>query len=495
MSGKKAEAVGGFSDLKELLILTALLSFAAACEAFRLSAFNDPEVWRHLQIGDWILHQKSWPVHGLFSQADYRPWTDFNWSYDVLAAIAYRLANLSAIPLLLMFFRAGLAVLSFLLAGGWKKFWSATVLSAVAQYLLFDFGPSPRYGTILFFGLVLLLLSEARTTGSSAGLKALPLVFLVWSNFDLGFVYGVALYLLFTAVLIIERLGNLRVSGYAGRVKAPIQLTTALAVGGLCVCATFCNPGGYNAYTAFFNERLSAVNKYLPDSSAMQFREHHHYMVLLLVMMAFLFLGFAHSRDLFLILTLTACAVLSFHSQRDLWAVTLAAVAVTAKVLAQGLEPRRQTAVWRIGTAVSAAAAMAIVFLLWLGIVPKDRGTLLARIARKYPVGAADYLRQTHLDQPLFNTYEWGSFLTWYLPEYPVAIDDRTALYPERDRLGYFKVLFLEASYRDFSEMNRARTLLLSKKDPVADAFRGLGGFRVAYEDEISIVYTHEVNN
>jgi hypothetical protein len=128
-------------------------------------------------------------------------------------------------------------------------------------------------------------------------------------------------------------------------------------------------------------------------------------------------------------------------------------------------------------------------------MVPKDHTVLLAKIARKYPVGAADYIRENRLARPIFNTYAWGSFLTWYLPEYPVAIDDRTALYPETERQDYFKVVSLEMSYKNLPSMHRAQTLLLSKKDSLAEAFRQFEGFKVRYEDDISIVYEHELNN
>ena len=76
----------------------------------------------------------------------------------------------------------------------------------------------------------------------------------------------------------------------------------------------------------------------------------------------------------------------------------------------------------------------------------------------------------------------------WYLPEYPLAIDGRRGLYPEEEEVDYFKVMNVEIPYQSFSLMKQASTLLLDKIGPMGEALRGLPAFRVAYEDEISIV-------
>ena len=112
----------------------------------------------------------------------------------------------------------------------------------------------------------------------------------------------------------------------------------------------------------------------------------------------------------------------------------------------------------------------------------------MARIAEIFPVRACDQIRDHQLPGPLFNSYAWGSFLTWYLPEYPVAIDGRRGLYPDQEEIDYFKVMIAEIPYQSFPPMQRARTLLLDKQGIMGEALRGLPGFHVAYEDSISIV-------
>jgi hypothetical protein len=63
-----------------------------------------------------------------------------------------------------------------------------------------------------------------------------------------------------------------------------------------------------------------------------------------------------------------------------------------------------------------------------------------ATVSNDFPVRAANSIRQHDLPKPLFNSYDWGGFLTWYLPEYPVAIDNRADAYGEDRMLAYFKL-------------------------------------------------------
>ncbi len=112
----------------------------------------------------------------------------------------------------------------------------------------------------------------------------------------------------------------------------------------------------------------------------------------------------------------------------------------------------------------------------------------MQQTAKSQPVGACDYIRGHGLPQPLFNPYEWGGFVSWYLPEYPVSIDQRRGLYPEDEQITYFKVMNAEVGYREYAPMKNARTLLFTKQSVMAEALRGMPGYRVAYEDELSLV-------
>jgi hypothetical protein len=460
-----------------------LFSLAALLEAIRLtslSSISSRDIWWHLSTGLWILQNQGLPHSGILSQSSMLPWRTSNWAFEVLLAGAYTLLGLRAIPLLMMFLKVGLAVVTFLLAGGLRgKFGAAVALSAVAQYVLGSVAPGPTYFSILFFAVELFLLDESRKNGAYRRLYWLPVLFCVWANFDVQFLYGIAVLVLLSVTFAIEgEFDGFKIAGLAGV---------------LSCMASLVSPNFYHSYGTFFSILTSGANKYLPDFLAMKFHQAQDYMLLLLLMAAFLTLGIRKSRDWFQISLLIGCAAASFYSQRDIWLVTLASVMVIGNSAWEKSVPQVsvQNADTNLGH-LRIAMALAVVTLIVAFVirVPRDHRVLLEKVAESYPVAASDYIRQRQLPQPLFNPFEWGGFLTWYLPEYPVAIDGRTDLYGDDAVVGYSKVMNADARYTDFTPMAQAQTLLLQKKSVMGEALMDVQGFKVEYSDDVSVILT-----
>lgn len=467
-----------------ILVLTLLLAVSAVSQSVSLSGFHDEQIWGHLRAGTWILENKSWPHTGLLSQAVNLPWRDFSWGSDIGAALAYRSLGLLAVPLILMSFRFALAAIAFVLVGGLRgNLWSAVALSAVAQYVLVQVGPGPTCISVVLFGIELLLLLEVRRSANLRLLYALPLLFLLWANLDIGFVYGIGLYVLFLADL-----STAQARWFQVPTSERIPAGTAWLVGTGCVLATLVTPYGHHGYVGFFAEEFSAANEYLTVYRAMSFHQSQDYVLLLLAMTAFLALGMRRSRDVFLLAALAATAFLAFHAQREGWLAILISVAVIGDSITAGNKQAEPLAarIWK-WQGIAVALAVALIFSASLRM-PRSREQLLAKVAEDFPVAASDYVREHHLPTPLFNSYRWGGFLTWYLPEYPVAIDARRGLYPEQQETDYFKAMNVEIPYQSLEPMTRARTLLMDKSEVLADALRGVSGFHVVYEDQLAII-------
>jgi hypothetical protein len=478
------------SSLWRAGIVVLLFSIAAMVEAVQLASLRNYDVWEHLRAGSWILANRTWPTTGLFSQAANFSWRDFNWLGDASIALAYRILGLSAVAALWMVYRSMLAAVTFCLAGGLRgHFWLAVGLSAIAQYLLLGFGPIAGGNSVIFFAIELFVLLEARRTQRFRSLFWLVPLFVLWANIDLGFVYGVGLLVVLLGALAAGKFiakGDADTTGSSG-------FETAAWAAGSCVLVTFLSPYGFHSYPTFFNVQASPANRYIFEYTAMTFHQPQDYVLLLLTMAAFLALGLRRSHDLFLIPVFVLCAALSFYAQHDNWLAVLGAVAVIGSTVSAESVSRREAlrrpSRWLV---LPAAVSLGLVVVPFGLVVPRDRNALLGRMAENLPVRACDYIRQQQLPAPIFNTQTWGSFLTWYLPEYPVAIDARRALYPDNWETDYFRVMKVLAPYQEFAPMMQARTLLLYRQSVMADALRSLAGFRVAYEDNLAVVLVHD---
>jgi hypothetical protein len=474
----------------QVVALLLLFTMAAWYESAHLSAFADPDVWWHLSTGNWILQNHAVPHYGLFSQSSTLPWTDSSWLFDVLLATAYKLMGLRALPVLLMAFKVAIAMVTFVLARGSRlNFWPAVFLATAAQYAMPALPPGPVVCSIALFAIELHVLFGARRTGNVRPLFWSPLLFLLWVNLDVGFMFGLALLILFSAVAFGEEIG--RRSGAVlvkGQRPAVPPAAAAIVLGGSFVAA-FVSPYFFNSIAAA-SEELWRLVPYVQNLHAISFRHPQDYALLLVAMAACFSLGRRRSRDMLQIILMIGCLALAFTRQRDIWVLALASVAVIADGLPIGsamAERENLDRAWK-QTRLAADGLLLIAFIAVVISIPSSRETLLSQVGETFPVRASDYIRANHLPPPIFNAYDWGGFLTWYLPEYPVSIDSRTALYGDEINERYFQVTAGQVPLNADSSFSSARTILLPANSPMAIALSAVPQFRLAHQDNVAKV-------
>ncbi len=479
-----------------LLAAVAVFTCPALWEFIRgtgLTSITAADFWWHLSTGLRILQTHALPHSGWFSQSAAQPWIASSWLYDVRIAGWYQLSGLRCLPVLALIAKFFLAVLMFLLAGGLRgRFWAALALSVIAQYLLWQMPPLPVFCSVLGLAIELILLLGFRSRGSRWAFFSLPVLFLAWANLDSHFVYGIFVLLLFVAGWVAEQKLSATVSREAQRKSMPgVVLLATVAASIVATCIT---PYGWQPWATFWTNATSTANSYFPDYLSLRFRTPQDYVLMLLAMAAFLSLGMRRSRDLFQIALLVLCTAAAFHAQRDTWLLVLAAVAVTANPVREEAK-RFELPAASYDRRATFLAAAAISFGLLLTVVAARlprRDAVLAKIAENYPVAAADYIRANHLPGPLFNSFPWGGFLTWYLPQYPVAIDGRTDLYGPDFNIHYAKAMNFKEHYSSFAPLNEASVILLEKDSHMAIALASVPGFKTAYSDNVAVVLVRD---
>jgi hypothetical protein len=473
-----------------VLVLVVLFTAAAVREAFHLSAVLSPDVWWHVRTGLWIVQNHTAPHNGLFSQYPWLPWTASNWGYDILLAAAYKVFGLRSLPLASMTLQVLVAVAVYLLARGSRQsFWPAVFLSACAQYAFASVQPQPISCSIILFALELALLLRSRRSADVRRLLWLPLVFVAWANLHTTFTYGLLVVVLLLVTVAVEEICcRSGLTFLEGHVPAMPVLRLAAVTAGCVIASTF-TPYTYRTYGAALKTVTSSAYHYVGELHAMNFRQPQDYVLLLLAMAVFVALGRLRSRDLFTALLMIFSLTISFAAQRDRWVVVLVAVAVMADALSsQHPQTGRQSEHGGRWEPLFTAGLTLVVVVTAAAHIPSGRELLLTKTADRFPVQAADYIRQNKLPQPLFNDYQWGSFLTWYLPEYPVAIDSRTDLYGDELNVAYSELINGYISLEANPSLARARTVLIKRHSGMSNAIASLPQFRVVYSDELASV-------
>ena len=478
-------------------VLVVVLVSASVIEATQLKSLGNATSWLQLQVGNWIVANRAVPHSGILSRSSDLPWANPNWGLQLWLAGLSRIIGLRAIPVVVMVFRLLFALAIFVLAGGRRgNFWLAILISLWAQIAVSSSSLPAASCSAILFSLELFLLLRSRASCRPKLLYWIPLLILLWVNLDWRFVLGVIVFWLFCGASAIEPL--LRRHLGSREEPAPLGL-----VAGLTCIASLVSPNSYHSYVTAWQDLFGASLRENSLATAMlTFREPQHYLLMALAMCAFLLLGRRQARDLFQVSLLAAGVSLGFALGSEAWIIAVTSVAVIGEFVSRAQAERSvqiSVTVFRIALAVAAVALL----IAAMRIPSSSESLLKVMAAQKLPVQACDFVRKNHLPGPIFNKIEWGGFLAWYLPEYPVAIDDRYELYGESRTKLYYEVAKGQAKPSSDPTLAAANTILFSPSDSVVwspdmfpnkeEAFRlSFPGFHEVYRDDLALVLTKQ---
>ncbi|HUI84688.1 MAG TPA: hypothetical protein VL240_10715, partial [Candidatus Binatia bacterium] len=337
------------------------------------------------------------------------------------------------------------------------------------------------------FCVVLALVLEADRTASVRKLYWLPIVFLFWANLHIQFIYGLVVVGLLLAVIIAQQLaGRLHIlPGYILPRLLPAQQMAIVFA--LCVLATLIGPYSWHLYAVIWKYSQARV----PYSMVFELQPfglgtYSSYAQLLLACVAFLAVGWQKKIDLFRLSLLVLTTAVAFRTTRDAWFQCIAAAACIAGTLFRRDEAGSRETVRQLGGVFAAVALIAVVGAT--GVDFSQRG-LERAMRHHFPVDAANFLRQNSPPGPLWSIFDWGGFLIWYLPQYPVGIDGRTDLYGDATVSRFFQTELGEAGWRDDAYLNESGVVLLRTRDELVRRLEEDPRFDKVYKDPIATLF------
>jgi hypothetical protein len=132
---------------------------------------------------------------------------------------------------------------------------------------------------------------------------------------------------------------------------------------------------------------------------------------------------------------------------------------------------------------------LTVLIFLYARLMDFNSQNLRLAINRIYPVQAINFLHEHPQPGPLYNTYDWGDFITWYMPEYPVAIDGRTDLYGDEIDMRFYATQNGDPSYVDDPYLKQANLILVPKQKPLSRLLASDSQFNLIYEDSLAMVF------
>jgi hypothetical protein len=102
--------------------------------------------------------------------------------------------------------------------------------------------------------------------------------------------------------------------------------------------------------------------------------------------------------------------------------------------------------------------------------LPSDKSAVYDEYA---PFDLARVIRDTGVEAPIFNAWEYGSFLTYMLPN-KIFIDSRNTIYPEESFKTYLEVQSARPGWEQTLDHYGVRFVILNRKHDV-ELVRALG--------------------
>ena len=484
----------------------------------------DSDTWWHLRAGQWILENRAVPEKDVFSYTrSGAEWEYPGWLVEVPMVLIYQAAGPGGLNL----WTAAMITLAFIflwqaLSGGVFLRAFVTILAAAASGVYW--AARPHLVTFVLAAVFIWLLetyrwSEQGDRSASARLWWLPVLMVLWANSHGGFIVGfilLGIYLfsnlldwLLTVITAdrrsatqmgLSKIDDIRVhrpptSSRQSAAKI-IHLCQIALVMTLAVCLNPSGPG--MLLYPFKTVSIGALGTYIQEWLPPDFHQRSVQPFIWLLLLTFGAVGVSRRRlALSDFLLVAGFVYLSFMAARNIALFALAAPVV----LTRHASPAADALARRFGLHSGAGAVpprlarlnRIMLAVMVLAAVVKAGAALpleanLAEIRKTMPVEAVNFIKSTRLPGKLFNSYNWGGYLLWELPGYPVFIDGRTDLYDDELVDEWLRVVRAEQGWDELLDRWEVRLVLVEPGTPVVDRLAAAGWVRL-YQDEIAGVY------
>lgn len=480
---------------KLVMWITFLAVFAMAA---RVSV--DTDTWWHLRTGQWIVENRSIPQTDPFSYTRAgETWQYPGWLVQVPLYGWYHIGGPGALNL----WTAGMVTLAFVfvwftLSGGPFLRSFAIILGATVAAVYW--AARPYMATFLLAAIFLWILEDFRWRKVDR-LWWLPVLMVVWVNSHAGFLAGILLWGVYLTYALVQWLSS-RLWQKGREPDHRQSLIRLLLVGALMIAVVLINPFGPAMYLyAFKTVGIGALKDYIQEWQSPDFHALNVQPFAWLVLLTLGVVGASRKRlALTDFLLFTGFAYMGLLAGRNVALFALVAPVVLTRHAAPLLAALgrkfgyRQLAMNGRGARKKGYLNWGLLVLIVLAVAIKSISVLPrlvneAAFRQGLPVGAVEYLQQAKPPGRLFNSYNWGGYLLWALPEYPVFIDGRTDLYMDEVIDQWLQVARAEDGWQQVLEDYDVRLVLIEQDSMLDRVLEYESGWTPIYADNQAVIY------
>lgn len=452
----------------------------------------DTDTWWHLRSAEHTLTQGMIYADPFSHTMTGERWINHSWGAQLALYGAYR-----------VFGDAGLVLYTALLALGGMLFLypimrgnayvKAFLLCLAAATASVFWSARPQMFSFFFSAVTLFLLYRAKQGERRALWWLVPMMGL-WGNLHAGYSIGFIFMLAFFVGEAFNALFNTAEARLGWQGVRQLGLVAVLSAFALLV-----NPYGLDTWRVPFETvGLDVLRQYIQEWNSPNFQGRETWTFIGMVLLTLWTAWVSRTPFDWTSLALFAGTLfLALLYGRNIAVFAVAVVPMLSVFVDNALGVRGWMLKSRPATARTSRLNRVLVGVVWAGVAVYVFGAVLSPTAiaqareRFLPVQAVEFLRQTQPAGKMFNSYNWGGYLLFALPEYPVFVDGRTDLYGEFVR----EWLFITNATTDIpADLDRYGIgfVVIEKGIALDYALRNLDGWQEVYRDALAVIYVRK---
>lgn len=468
----------------------------------------DSDFWWHVRTGQLSLMNGSPILEDLTTFTVYKsPWVNHSWLSQIFYFfIQNSLGNIGimlsvAIVATLSIFFVFIRLRSNPIINGF------TILLCVMTTAVV-WSPRPQLLTLLLFSILTYLLTEKPIFSDKISTFLIPILFLVWGNLHAGFSIGI--------ILIITIFIGKVLDTFLTKEKSNQDQTKTLIFWFLmivvCSLIVAINPNGIGIWVVQFNTiSLPSLQNLIPEWASPNFHELYQQPFLWLwLLLVFFFMANRTSYKFSTIIPLLVLGGLGFISRRNYVYFAVFSIPLLSNELQrffdiyikdfiseQKLLKKIQNFNKKSDNKFSKFINLIFVGFLWFVVIWKIIFLGSSVIFDSYekvsfPKEAIATLENEELtDFRCLNSYTWGGYISWKLPEMKIFIDGRTDLYGEKLIQDWIEMVNGGKAWKEKFEFYDINCVFLEADRPIINLL-GDYGWQVIYSDDLSVVMTNQ---
>lgn len=468
-----------------VLAITLLLIFIMAARSPL-----DSDLWWHLRAGEEALRAGRIVLTDTFSYTRLGAmWVNHSWLSQVILALLYRAGGfLSLGCLVALIATASMALVYAQMRGPALLRAFLLILAGIVAAPVWT--PRPQLFSLLFISLTAWLLDCYHAGQEKRILWLLPL-FVLWSNLHGGYPLGLMLIAADIVGQVYNRIFDSQEQSLSWR-----QIGRMVWIGAAAFLLTAVNPNGIQMWLIPFKTvNVGILQTLIQEWASPDFHDPVQQPFLALFLLAAAGLALSKKRASGVdVARFVLFGGLGLVARRNFGPFALVAAPVLVRALAGGFHEQlsavlqsptglrianfirsldqpsdpEQTGAQRLKRMINLLIIAVLGFTAAGKIYTVTHPAFLQQqIEQNYPAEAVQWLKTNHPQGRLFNAYNWGGYLLWSLPEYPVFVDGRTDLFGDDILTEWVTVVQAGEGWQQILNRWQVTLILLEPDRPV----------------------------